>query len=117
MSTRISYLYRDASNYKQAGSITIIEELTEVQRAVIAATLNDGQFFIPEQVGFPNPRDQFEKLSEEDHCWCELEPAYAFENDASQPTDPRSANEVVAAFVDAADAGWDDVLYAPAISA
>lgn len=117
MSTRINFLYRDASNYKQAGSITIGDDLTDEQRATIAATLDDGQFFIPEQVGFPNPRDQFEKLSEDDHCWCELEPAYAFEDDESQPTDSRSAAEVVATFVDAAAEGWDDVSYAPTVSA
>ena len=114
MSTRINYLYRDASNYKQAGAIVIAGEVSEAQRDTIAATLDGEEFFIPEQVGFPNPRNLFDEPSDDDHCWCELDVANDFEQVDAPATDSRTADEIVAAIVAAAFEGWDDVTYAPA---
>lgn len=75
MNTRVEYLYRDADNYKQFAWVVLGGEITPEERAHITAALNDGEFFIPSQVGledlqphmplFPNP--------ESDHVWHELD--------------------------------------------
>lgn len=70
MNTRISYLYRDASNYKKYNEVVVEGVFTEDQIRTIISCLNDGEYFIPRQIGFPEVR--FGKITEDDHCWFEL---------------------------------------------
>lgn len=53
MNTRISYLYRDAANYKVHNACVIRGEVTEEQIAVIANSLMDREYFKPSMVGLP----------------------------------------------------------------
>ena len=71
INTRISYLYRDADNYKMQNSCVIMGVITEAQIAEIISCLDCGEYFIPRQVGLPEKR--FDRFDEEaDHCWFEL---------------------------------------------
>ena len=51
INTRISYLYRDADNYKMQNSCVIMGVITEAQIAEIISCLDCGEYFIPRQVG------------------------------------------------------------------
>lgn len=51
MAARVSYLYRDAGNYKQYGEFDVIGEFNIEH---IVPFLIDGEFFVPEHVGIPS---------------------------------------------------------------
>ncbi len=68
MNTKISYLYRDASNYKLFNEV-IIEGSLKIEQ--LKPFLFDEQFFVPEQLNIP--RLQFEIQNEDDHDWHEIE--------------------------------------------
>lgn len=78
--TKISYQYRDASNYKMQNECVINGVLTAKQQAVILSCLSDGEYFIPSKVGLPEKR--FETWTEDDHIWFELAPDGFFVTDA-----------------------------------
>lgn len=103
MNTRINYLYRDASNYKVLNSAVIRGELSEEDQKTILSCLEDGEYFIPSQVGLDEQR--FGSWTEDDHCWFELEPGFA------EPTNAAPGNltceQLVANFL-AAKGNWDD---------
>lgn len=72
--TIISFLYRDAGNYKRTFEICIPGIVTKDQIDRITASLDDGTYFIPERVGLEAKRwDNFDPQL--DHKWCELEPS------------------------------------------
>nr|UWH97531.1 MAG: hypothetical protein [Bacteriophage sp.] len=104
MNTRITYLYRDASNWKKYNEVVVSGTFTADQISEIVGCLNDGEYFIPKQVGFPEIR--FEKITEDDHCWFEL-----CENDfevvEAEPTIAMTAGEVLEKFK-AAKGNWND---------
>ena len=68
MTVEINYFYRDAANYKQHGSVLVETELTpdEVKEKLVPF-LNDGEFFIAEQVGWEELF--FNRTDDDDHCW------------------------------------------------
>lgn len=108
MNTYFGYLYRDASNYKNWNEVIIKGRLTPKQKEDIISTLNEGLWFIPEQVGLPVER--FSDVTEDDHCWCELELENI--NDTDLPaTELGTAQEIYDAFM-AVNGNWDDVTYA-----
>jgi len=72
MNTRICYLYRDASNYKQYNEAVLIGEMTKEQLARIARCLSQGEFFVPRDVGLPEMRIT-DYRTDDDHCWFEWE--------------------------------------------
>lgn len=102
--TRISYLYRDASNYKQHNEVVVSGTFTPEQIEAIIGCLDAGEYFIPVQVGFPEER--FEKITEDDHCWFELSRDGFEETDAEANID-MAPSEVVAKFLEA-KGNWDD---------
>ena len=108
LNTKISYLYRDASNYKRHHEIIVSGMLTQKDIAEILDALNEGEYFIPEQIGFPAER--FSDTTEDDHCWMELEKD-SFEFTFFKPTIDMSAKEVVEQFRKAKD-HWDVLRYA-----
>ena len=69
--TRIDYLYRDSGNYKTYNSIVIAGTLTKEQIDSILSCLDEGEFFLPAQVGFPEERSSDYDPSC-DHPWFEL---------------------------------------------
>lgn len=103
MNTRINYLYRDASNYKVLNTAVIRGELSEADQQIILSCLEDGEYFIPSQVGLDEER--FGSWTEDDHCWFEMSPGFA------EPTNAAPGNldcaQLVANFLAAKD-NWDD---------
>ena len=71
--TSISYLYRDASNYKVYESIIFVGPISDEDITLILGKLDHGVFFLPEQVGLPTLYGSFDQLCEDDHVWHELE--------------------------------------------
>lgn len=104
MNTRISYLYRDASNYKQYNEAVVSGTFTKEQIETIIGCLDMSEYFIPKQVGFPEKR--FDEIDEDDHCWFELS-RYGFEMTEAEPNIEMSPDEVVAKFLKA-KGKWDD---------
>lgn len=110
MNTKFSYLYRDASNYKQSQSVVVEGELSKEQIEQIYEAC-DGEYFIPAQVGLPEIR--FDEITEDDHCWFEIGDIELTEE---EPTELNTAEEVFKSFMETKEKGWDDVSYAPSIA-
>ena len=68
MNTRINYLYRDASNYKQFGEVVVEGPM---ERNQLGPLLKDQEFFIPSRVGMADL--QPDMRTEDDHIWHEIE--------------------------------------------
>lgn len=105
MNTKISYLYRDADNYKVYNECVIEGELTEQQIETIMDCCDCGEYFIPGQVGMPECK--FDECdSEADHCWFELS-RDGFEQ-TSRPADiSLTAEQLVSNFSVCKD-NWQD---------
>lgn len=108
MNTRLNYIYGDASNNKTFNTCVVAGELSDEQAKTIMASLDQGEYFIPAQVELPVER--FSEVTEDDHCWCELEDGF-YELVDSSPTEDISVESLTAAFA-AAKGNWDDVKYA-----
>lgn len=108
MNTRLSYLYRDASNYKQAASVVLAGPTGAADRALIASRLDQGEWFIPSEVGLRDLQRDFQsgnKLYADDHVWHELDVTIGIAATADAPTVAMSWGELVARF--AAVTEWD----------
>jgi len=71
--TEISYMYRDAGNWKQFNTVVLLGKMSPENIELIFAILEDGNLFIPEQVGLEKLQDRWDKLySDIDHVWHEL---------------------------------------------
>lgn len=104
MNTKISYLYRDASNYKMPNEVVIAGPITEHQISIIMDCLECRENFIPSQVGLPEER--FGEWTEDDHCWFELQRC-GFEATGEEPDVYITADELVGKFLEA-KGNWDD---------
>ena len=86
--TKISYMYRDASNYKVHEEVILEGTMTEEQWQKIREHLYDGEFFIPDVLGMEGLQWKLgEYDEEEDHCYHELT--------GYEPTDKRSCGTSV----------------------
>lgn len=96
MNTKISYLYRDASNNKVPNECIVRGLLTEEQtKAILDCRAGDN--FIPSQVGLPEKRfDRFDP--EEDTCWFELYES-GFDPTDAEATVDLSVDELVSHFL------------------
>lgn len=94
--TKISYLYRDASNWKVHNECVIKGVLSPAQIKTILDCC-DCEYFIPSNVGLPEKR--FEKWTEDDHIWFEFN---EWEDCFEETLEPANVNitcdELVAAF-------------------
>ncbi len=109
--TQISYLYRDADNYKNRTTIVVAGLINKEGIDKIIDSLEDGLWFIPEQIGLPVCR--FEDITEADHCFCELEEGDFEPTDKEPDKDVTiTADELVKKFVEIGAKGWDSVTYA-----
>ncbi|MDH7974163.1 hypothetical protein QH494_18395 [Sphingomonas sp. AR_OL41] len=74
--TAFEYLYRDASNYKSHSQVYLSGRLSGADRALIVSKLQDGEFFVAEQVGIPPLYEALYALSDgptdDDHRWHEF---------------------------------------------
>lgn len=106
--TRINYLYRDASNYKKANFIIVPGRYSTEQIQSIIGSLFDGGWFIPSKVGFPEEKiDDTE--TEDDHPWFEL-CADDFEDSDEAPQIDKTPEEIVQLFLDNKD-HWEEGIY------
>lgn len=97
--TRFTYLYRDASNWKQAGSAVFAGAITAEERETVRAGLDEGQYFIPPQVGLPDLQALFGAWTDDDHCWHEIDDDTDFTPTALPPTEPEDIHAFCARFV------------------
>lgn len=113
--TRMHFLYRDMSNYKQGAYMVVAGTFDDAAAARVEAALDRGEWLIVPQladhlgVHVPDPRevmlDQYPE-SDDDHCWVELT---ALEATHATPSGEVTVDEVVAAFEACAAEGWNDV--------
>jgi len=71
---KLHYLYRDASNYKQYGSVVLANPnniAAALVADIISRNLIDGEFFDADKWGVPALF--FDKENEDDHEWHEFE--------------------------------------------
>jgi len=74
MNIKLNYLYRDASNYKQYGSLVLANPnniAAALVADIISRNLIDGEFFDVDKWGVPALF--FDKENEDDHEWHEFE--------------------------------------------
>lgn len=96
MNTLFSYLYRDASNYKQYEDIILEGTLNQEEINQIHAKLDNKEFFIPAQVGLENLQTRMMHFpSEDDHIWHELTSIVLTED---APNTPITAEELLSNF-------------------
>lgn len=105
MNTKISYQYRDADNYKQHEEVILHGQLTEAEKERILAKRDEGEYFIPSQVGLPDLQERMINPfnPETDHVWHELE---AVEDTDKAPTIEMQAYALLNRFDDLE--GWND---------
>ena len=112
MNTRISYLYRDASNYKAAETVVVAGQLDAVAFSAALATAARGagispDAFSPVDLGLPPAQAQMwarNAMSDDDHIYNELISIEPTEEPATCAT---SAADLLAAAERAARAGYD----------
>lgn len=101
--TRITYLYRDADNYKSYAEVIVSGPLTFAE---IGPYLDSGQYFIASQVGLPDPQAELDSLTCADHVFVELEERDLIPTD-EEPTVEITAGDLVTKFQEAHRRGWD----------
>ncbi len=101
MNTIISYLYRDASNYK-TGIEFVVAGVVDAD--VLMECCDEGEYFIPSQVGLQDIQSQLISFpSNYDHVWHELDRP---ETTEAEPTYHITADELMQSFL-AAKGNWD----------
>lgn len=71
--TEVRYTYRDASNWKAHARPVFAGRLTPAEVDAILAALDQGEFFIAEQVGLDALQGELGGRNDDDHCWHELD--------------------------------------------
>ena len=104
--TKMSYLYRDASNFKTQNEIVLKGEITKSQISRIITCLDAGEYFIPADVNLDEVRG-FSYDSDIDHIWFELHD-WDFELTDDLPTTEMTIDRLVEAFEHASEIGWDE---------
>lgn len=105
MNTEITYLYRDAANYKTVNTAIVKGLLTDQEISRIISCLHDGEYFIPGQVGLPENRG-FAYDKDLDHIWFELDVNSFGPTEKSDDTGI-TAQELVHAFEEA-KGNWEE---------
>ena len=113
MNTKISYLYRDADNYKVHNECVVEGVFSEAQKSMMINSLDEGEYFIPHKVGLPEKR--FDKFDPQvDHIWFELG-ENSFSETSENPSVSMSAEELVEAFCLCKDR-WETIAREEALS-
>lgn len=109
--TKISYLYRDASNYKIWNEAVVEGVLTEEQKQTIQLCLDGGEFFIPHLVDLPEKTFVdfgFAYSEQDDTPFFELS-IEDIETVDEEPTEVLRADEMFSLFLNARDR-WRELL-------
>ena len=76
MWTAFDYMYRDAGNFKAFGTVILEGALSPADREMLRDRLEEGEYFIAEQIGVPSLYEQLYRWSDgatsSDHCWHEF---------------------------------------------
>ena len=112
----IQYSYRDANNYKQHASIAVTKEPTKRQLQELRNACEEGEYFIPQQVGIRPLQDAWDKPDPDaDHAWHELGDGFGKIEVTRWAIDPICGpihpRVLVARFQQAAREGWDIMLW------
>lgn len=107
MNTLLAYLYRDADNYKEWGSIVFSGEITDDLRNRFVRALEGEEFFIADQIRVPEVFPNTWPIYAADHCWHAFSD---FELTAEAPNDrfSRTIEEFVREVERADSDGWRD---------
>jgi hypothetical protein len=100
VNTRISYLYRDACNYKKFNEVVISGVISEKR---IKSLLKEELFFIPSDVGLQDLQDEI--FLSDDHIWHEFE---KIELTEEEPTVEIKAVLLIKKFKAAFSNNWDE---------
>lgn len=113
--TQLTLLYRDACNYKTTGEVVFKGTPTPKLVARLMATLSEGEYLVPEQVGLTHPATQDPMFAsrfpdeQDDHGFVEVAT-----HDVVATHAPADDERTFAAFVDACEKaaaqGWDPML-------
>lgn len=106
--TEICYMYRDSSNYKSYGSVVVPGMIGQSEKDRILDSLMDGEYFVPEMVGFEAGRN-WHYDPEVDTPYWELQAA-GIRVTGMAPTVDRTVGDVVAAF-ERCRGKWQDFIY------
>jgi len=102
--TRMTFLYRDASNYKYGGEIVVRGRLRFEDLSPFLLHVSEDDF-VPEDVGLEHPGGQTESFpGSDDHALCELR-----EDDFEETTVRKchcTAEELIERFRTAHKASW-----------
>lgn len=116
--TLFEFMYRDASNYKQSGAVVLNGRIEEAEVDRIVAALNDGTFFIPEQVGLEHLHGQFTHGAawdeDDDHVWHTIS-AISYTDQPANAKGLADVHEFVGNWPDSPD-GWDEAGYLAIVS-
>lgn len=112
--TEFAVMYRDGDNYKRHATITVGGEFTAEQIVSLRATLDQGEFYAPKNVGLPHLLDESDwSAGDADHCWHELDLDAAAEVRPARDGELLDFNTpaaMIAKFAKASTAGWRDQL-------
>jgi hypothetical protein len=100
MNTRVTYLYRDANNYKVYEEVILEGELSPEQIQEIKKKLFDENCFIPSQVGLHHLHSQLQEFDTRD--WGDDHPIHELEGISTidaDPTELMTATELQANFM------------------
>lgn len=67
--TRLTYMYRDASNYKYRGASVLSGGIDEELAARLSSSLESSEFFIATQIRVSELFPSDWPLEQDDHCW------------------------------------------------
>lgn len=113
---KLNYFYRDASNYKTPGHELIFAgPISPIEMREIQMTCEDEQYFIPDAVGLPDSRLQFEESGspvyeeQDDHVFNEIfDDGLALVTE--EPNQEMTAQELLARFREVrSNGGWNSL--------
>jgi len=105
MNTRVEYLYRDGSNYKEWGAVVFRGLCDARMLRQLLRSLDGEERFIAHQVRLPELFFSDRPLYADDHCWHEMGQITAT---SDAPDDPlsRSIEDFVAEMEQSSRNGW-----------
>ncbi len=105
MNTKLEYLYRDGSNYKQWGERVFRSVCDAALRERLFSSLECYEFFIAHQVRLPDLFFSDRPLYADDHCWHELAEVSLTCDPPDDPLD-RTIDEFVLEVERVSTIGW-----------
>jgi len=108
LNTKITYQYRNASNYKTLNQAVLKGTLTLEQTQKILSLRDCGENFIPYQVGLPEDRGEYPLTYEDDHIWFELD-GDDFESTYEEPTIETTCDDLYQNFLKIKNSGWNEI--------